>query len=78
MGQQHVMAELVQAAGRQLQSGREHARRMAEFDKRPALVEREKVPCPIAEFFGHVAGVVRECVGGVTVFPSAAILQRLW
>jgi hypothetical protein len=51
---------------------------MAEFDERPALVEREKVPCPIAKFFGHVASVVRECLVGVTVFPSAAILQRLW
>ena len=59
MDEQHVMAELVQAAGRQLQPGREQARRMAEFDERPALVEREKVPCPIAKFFGHVASVVR-------------------
>lgn len=69
-----MMAELVQPVGRQLQSGREHAGPIAEFDERPALVEREEVLCPVTELFGNVAGVVRECLGGVTVFPSAAIL----
>ena len=64
-------------SGGKLQAGREHAGRIAEFDERPALVEREEVPCPVTEFFGNEAGVVRECFGGVTVFPSAAILQRL-
>lgn len=69
-----MMAELVQPVGRQLQSGREHAGPIAEFDERPALVEREEVLYPVTELFGNVAGVLRECLGGVTVFPSAAIL----
>ena len=50
---------------------------MAQFHERRALVEREEVPRPVAELFGDVAGIVRECVGGVAGFPPAAILQRL-
>jgi hypothetical protein len=49
---------------------------MAQFDERRALIEREEVPRPIAELFGDVAGIVRECLGGVARFPAAAILQR--
>ena len=71
------MPDLVQPAGRQLQSGREHARCMPQFHERRALIEREEVPRPVAEFFGNIAGIVRECLGGVARFPSAAILQRL-
>src|SRR6266403_5910094 len=72
-----MMPDLVQPAERQLQSGREHAGRMAQFHERRALVEREEVPRPVAELFGDVAGIVRECLGGVAGFPPAAILQRL-
>src|SRR5271166_4570049 len=50
---------------------------MAQFHERRALVEREKVPRPVAELFGNVAGIGRECLGGVAVFPPAAILQGL-
>jgi len=71
------MPDLVEPAGWQLQSRREHAGRMAQFHERGALVEREEVPDPVAELFGHVAGIVRECLGGVADFPTAAILQRL-
>src|SRR5262245_41161618 len=77
MGEQRMMPDLVQPAGRQLQPGREHAGRMAEFHERRALVEREEVPGPVAELFGDVAGIVRERLGGVAPFPPAAILQRL-
>jgi hypothetical protein len=35
------------------------------------------MPRPIAELFGDVASIVRECLGGVARFPPAAILQRL-
>src|SRR5262249_62250828 len=64
-------------AGGQLQSGRNPASRMAQFHERRAFVEREKVPRPVAELFGDVTGIVRECLGGVAPFPPAAILQRL-
>src|SRR5262249_54463801 len=77
MREQRMMPDLVQPAGRQLQPGREYASRMAQFDERRALVEREEVPRPVAELFGNVAGIVRECLGGVAGFPAAAILQRL-
>jgi hypothetical protein len=49
---------------------------MAQFHERRALIEREEVPRPVAELFGDVAGIVRECVGGVAGFPPAAILRR--
>ena len=77
VGEQRMMPHLVQPAGRQLQPGREHAGRMAEFHERRALVEREEVPRPVAELFGDVTGIVRERLGGVAPFPPAAILQRL-
>jgi hypothetical protein len=35
------------------------------------------MPRPIAELFGDVASIVRECLGGVARFPPAEILQRL-
>src|SRR6266478_4616357 len=72
-----MMPDLVQPAGRQLQSGREYAGRMAQFHERRALVEREEVPRPVAELSGDVTGIVGECLGGVAPFPPAAILQRL-
>jgi hypothetical protein len=50
---------------------------MAQFDEGRALIEREEVPRPVAELFGDVARIVRECLGGVARFPPAAILQRL-
>src|SRR5262249_28970432 len=64
-------------AGGQLQSGRNPASRMAQFHERRTLVEREEVSRPVAELFGDVTGIVRECLGGVADFPPAAILQRL-
>src|SRR4029453_11328635 len=74
VGEQRMMPELVQPVGWQLQSGREYASRMAQFDERRALIEREEVPRPVAELFGDVAGIVRECLGGVAGFSPAAIL----
>ena len=71
VGEQRMMPDLVQPAGRQLQSGRKHAGRMALFHERRALVEREEVPGPVAELFGDVTGIVRECLGGVAPFPPA-------
>src|SRR5215470_1161253 len=50
---------------------------MAQFHECRALVEREEVPRPVAELFGDVPGIVRECLGGVAAFPPTAILQRL-
>src|SRR5262245_23090027 len=69
--------DLVQPVRRQLQSGREYASRMAQFDERRAFIQREEVPRPVAELFGDVAGIVRECLGGVAGLPTAAILERL-
>ena len=71
VGEQRMMPDLVQPAGRQLQPGREDAGCMAEFDERRALVEREEMPGPVAELFGDVTGIVRECLGGVAPFPPA-------
>src|SRR5262245_35499198 len=50
---------------------------MAQFHECRALVEREEVPRPVAELFGDISGIARECLGGVAPFPPAAILQRL-
>src|SRR3982075_2640346 len=78
VGKQRMMPDLVQPAGRQLQSGREYPGRMAQFHERRTLVKREEVPRPVTELFGDVAGIVCECLGGVAGFPPAAILERLW
>ena len=43
----------------------------------PKREAKRCVPRPVAQPFGDVAGIVRECLGGVARFPSAAILQRL-
>src|SRR5262249_15265089 len=72
-----MMSYLVQPAGRQLQSGREHAVAMAQFHEHRALIEREEVPRPVAELLGTVAAMGGECRGGAAPSPPAAILQRL-
>src|SRR5215831_13457329 len=72
-----MMPDLVQPAGRPLQSGCEYASRMTQFDERRALIEREEVPRPVAELLGDVTRIVPECIGCVAGFPPAAILHRL-
>ena len=59
MGEQHMMADLVEPAGRQLQSGREHTRRVTQFNERPTLIEREEVSSPVTEFFGATSRLAR-------------------
>jgi hypothetical protein len=47
---------------------------MAQLDKRRALIQREEILRPVAELFSDVAGIVRECLGGVAGFPPTTIL----
>ena len=73
-----VMPRLVEASGRQLQSRSVDAVRIAQFEERTELVDREDVLDAIGQSLRDVSGIVAERLGRVARLPAAAVvLQHL-
>ena len=77
VGEHGVMADLVDAAGRELETGGVAAVAVADVDEGAHLVEGHEVLDAIGEMLGDVAGVGGEGFGGVAGLPAAFVFEGL-
>ncbi len=77
VGEDGVMANLIDAGGWKLEAGGVAAVFVADVDEGTHLVQGHEVLDAVGEMFGDVAGVVGEGFGGVAGLPAAFVFEGL-
>ena len=77
VGEDRVVADLIDLSGRKLEAGSVASVFVADVDEGTHLVHRHEVVDAVGEMFGDVAGVVGEGLGGVAGLPAAFVFEGL-
>jgi hypothetical protein len=78
MGEDGMVADLIEARWRKLEPRGEQAGAVAKFHEGGEFVDGEEMPDAVAQLLRDVASVIGKRLGGVTGLPTApSILQGL-